>query len=31
MRDFGMGAKDFSAMVDNLCDMAEIEKPRLKD
>ena len=27
----GMGAKDFSAMVDNLCDMAGIEKPRLKD
>jgi 4-hydroxybutyrate dehydrogenase/sulfolactaldehyde 3-reductase len=27
----GMGGNDFSAMVDNLCDMAGIEKPRLKD
>ena len=26
----GFGAKDFSAMVDALCDLAGIEKPRLK-
>lgn len=25
----GFGGKDFSAMVDSLCDLAEIEKPRL--
>ena len=27
----GFGAKDFSAMVDVLCDLAKIEKPRLKN
>jgi hypothetical protein len=26
----GFGGKDFSAMVDALCDLAGIEKPRLK-
>jgi 4-hydroxybutyrate dehydrogenase/sulfolactaldehyde 3-reductase len=26
----GFGAKDFSAMVDALCDLAGIEKPRFK-
>lgn len=29
-RSRGFGAKDFSAMVDVLCDLAAIEKPRLK-
>jgi 4-hydroxybutyrate dehydrogenase / sulfolactaldehyde 3-reductase len=29
-RGFGYGAKDFSAMVDVLCDLASIEKPRLR-
>ena len=28
-RSRGYGGKDFSAMVDSLCDLAEIEKPRL--
>ena len=28
-RSRGFGGKDFSAMVDSLCDLAEIEKPRL--
>ena len=26
----GYGGKDFSAMVDSLCDLAGIEKPRLE-
>jgi 4-hydroxybutyrate dehydrogenase/sulfolactaldehyde 3-reductase len=29
-RGSGYGAKDFSAMVDVLCDLARIERPRLK-
>lgn len=28
-RSRGYGDKDFSAMVDSLCDLADIEKPRL--
>ena len=30
-RSRGAGALDFSAMVDVLCEIASIEKPRLKD
>ena len=29
-RTLGQGAKDFSAMVDILCDLARIDRPRLK-
>ena len=28
-RTLGQGSKDFSAMVDALCDVADIHKPRL--
>jgi 4-hydroxybutyrate dehydrogenase/sulfolactaldehyde 3-reductase len=29
-RSRGFGGQDFSAMVDALCDLAQIKKPRLK-
>jgi 4-hydroxybutyrate dehydrogenase/sulfolactaldehyde 3-reductase len=29
-RSRGFGGQDFSAMVDALCDLAQIQKPRLK-